>query len=152
MPMKRATSLIAWESLKRSNELSKKQWAVYDMLFRHGPLSAREVNSMIAPGHTSVGYHKRLSELQRMGLVREAGVRRCQYSGRQVIKWDVTSSERVQELPKRRRRSRRPLVDRILEMFLDLALRMEGEGLASAAQMVRDRVDSIRNPKEEGSK
>lgn len=150
--MKRMTSLLSWESLKQSKTLSAKQWTVYDVLFRKGPLTARELNALIAPGHTSAGYHKRLSELQRMGLVREAGVQRCRYSRRQVIVWDVTTSEQAQQLPKRgTRRTRRSLRDRFLNIFLDLASDIEARGFDSAAQMVRDRVESIRNPKEEGS-
>lgn len=150
---RRTTSLLAWESLKRSGKLTKSQWHVYDYLFRHGPLTARELNGQLSAvfgGAAAPSYHKRLSELQRMGLVRESGVRRCEYSRRQVILWDVTSEERAQQLPRRRKRT--SPVTRVLNRFLDLAGEMEARGLRSAAQMVRNRVDSIRNPKEEGER
>ena len=87
----RDTSEAAFAHIKNSGLLSRMRWAVYEHLFKHGPLTGTELNEQMREfgrGHC----HKRLSELKRVGVVREVEKRACSITGRVVYAWDVTSS------------------------------------------------------------
>ena len=57
----RATSQLAYESIKTSGKLSDMRWRVYDFLYRKGSLTGRELDAQMAgPGETRTSYHKRL--------------------------------------------------------------------------------------------
>jgi hypothetical protein len=89
----RQTSILAYESIKASGKLSEMRWKVYDFLFSNGPLTSRELDAKMAtPGETRLSYHKRLSELESMGLVYEIEDRICPVTNHLVIVWDVTNA------------------------------------------------------------
>lgn len=81
----RQTSIDAWEDIKASGVLGLEQLRAYECLFRHGPLTGREIDDRLG-----VDMHKRLSELERLGVVKCNGKRECRVTGRQVHEWDVT--------------------------------------------------------------
>lgn len=88
----RQTSILAYEAVKASGKLSDMRWRVYDFLYKYGPLTGRELDAkMASPNETRTSYHKRLSELERMGLAYIVAERICFVSGHQAIVWDVTS-------------------------------------------------------------
>jgi hypothetical protein len=93
----RETSLEAFEYIRENGLLSKRRWQVYEYVFRHGPCTAAQVVfGLRQPQEQSGTYNTRLSELERMGLIKELGETVCQFTNRTVILWDVTK-----ELPKK---------------------------------------------------
>jgi hypothetical protein len=89
----RQTSILAYEAVKASGKLSDMRWRVYDFLYKYGPLTGRELDAkMASPNETRTSYHKRLSELERMGLAYIVAERICSITGHQAIEWDVTGA------------------------------------------------------------
>lgn len=89
--MIRQTSVRAYNEIKRSGALSRMRWRVYRTVYHHGPLTAHELDERLAQhGETKTSYHKRLSELLRVGVCRVVGERPCNITGRIAMLWDVT--------------------------------------------------------------
>lgn len=87
----RATSVLAYNEIKDRGLLSHLRWKVYDCVFRLGPITSAEVDDQLkAPGQLRPGFHKRLSELRSLGVVRETGDRRCRVTGRRAVQWIAT--------------------------------------------------------------
>lgn len=88
--MARQTSKSAYESIMRNGTLSQRRRDVYQVLYKEGPLSASEVCTRLGLPRDSVS--PRLSELQRLSIVREFGTKTCSITGQTVVAWDVTGS------------------------------------------------------------
>lgn len=100
--MARKTSIVAYNTIKNNGVLKSMRLKVYEMLYAHGPLTGRELDQMMArAGETRTSYHKRLSELQAMGVVETTSVRACRVSQQMAVQWDVTDQLPV-PLPKRK--------------------------------------------------
>lgn len=95
----RTTSLVAYNVIKESRLLNKEQWRVYHHLFHEGPLTGSELDTAL----TTADAHKRVSELERAGVVREAGHKVNERTGMANAVWDVTVN-----LPVKRRAARMP--------------------------------------------
>ena len=95
----RTTSLVAYHTIKESRRLNEKQWRVYHHLFHDGPLTGSELDGPL----TTSDAHKRVSELERAGVVREAGHKINERTGMRNVLWDVTA-----DLPVKRRAARLP--------------------------------------------
>lgn len=81
-------SRAAFESITASGILSARRLETYRGLFEHGPMTARELDSLL--GRT--GLWKRCSELEAVGLVRAVETRLCKVTGQAATVWDVTSA------------------------------------------------------------
>lgn len=92
MRLTRETSKEAYTKIKDSGLLSKRKWQVYDHVFVHGPVIARDVWKKIAPETSTGSICTRLSELREMGVVKEVGTKVDQATGMTVIEWDVTAN------------------------------------------------------------
>lgn len=91
--MARDTSIEAFNKIRDNGLLSKRRMQVYEYLFEHGPCTAKQVTGNLRQGlQDSGGYNTRLSELRRMGVVKEVDKIVCPESGQKVILWDVTSN------------------------------------------------------------
>lgn len=91
--MMRTTSIRVYREIKESGLLSRMRWRVYRVVFKHGPLTAHELDThLAAPEETKTSYHKRLSELERVGVCRVVGERPCTITGRSALLWDVTDN------------------------------------------------------------
>jgi len=102
----RETSIQAYETIKYTNLLSKKRFAVYETLFKYGPLTATGIADRIPHNKSpSVGFnvHARLCELRDRGVVQELGVIECPFTKMKVINWDVTPN-----LPKNPEQTKKP--------------------------------------------
>jgi len=90
----RQTSAEAFRVITETGLLSKRRLQVYEHLYHNGPLTAKQLSLAL---HFSAW--KRVSELRRMGCVRELGVVVCEYTGHKVLQWDVTDviPERVRQ-------------------------------------------------------
>lgn len=98
----RQTSLQAYNEIQANGLLSHMRWVVYDCLFRHGPLTAHELDKYLAkPGETKTSYHKRLSELRDMGVVAEVGERPCSITNMTAVLWDVTDKLPMRYVPQK---------------------------------------------------
>jgi hypothetical protein len=89
--MVRRTSINAYRKIQADGTLSQMRWAVYDYLFHHGPLTGSEITEGLRfNGQVSHSFHKRLSELEVMGVAEIVGERVCKVTGFNCILWDVT--------------------------------------------------------------
>lgn len=95
----RTTSLVAYHTIKESRLLNEEQWRVYHHLFHEGPLTGSELDGAL----TTADAHKRVSELERAGVVREAGHKINERTGMRNVLWDVTAN-----MPVKRRAARMP--------------------------------------------
>lgn len=87
----RQTSIETYQQIEEGGLLSEMRWTVYRTLFHHGPLTGRELNQRLGEGATtSASYHKRLSELELLGVAYVTRERVCTITGRNACEWDVT--------------------------------------------------------------
>ncbi len=89
----RKTSAQAYRAIVEEGVVGRMQKRVYSVVYNQGPMTANEINqACLQEGEVAPSYHKRLSELERMGVVQRVGVRACKVSGRECEAWDVTDS------------------------------------------------------------
>ncbi len=88
--MTRQTSIDVYHRIKADGLLSRMRWNVYDILFREGPLTGKELDKKMGTDSA----HKRLSELKVLGVIADSAekVRECSVSGEMVVEWDVTAN------------------------------------------------------------
>jgi hypothetical protein len=87
----RKTSRAAYDAIRANGTLSLARWQVYDLLFFRGPMTGSEVDAaLMKPGAARGHRHKRLSELERLGLAARVGERPCTVTGNRAELWDVT--------------------------------------------------------------
>lgn len=120
----RRTSVESYEAIRASGRLSRMRWRVYDFLYRHGPLTGHELDDRMAVvGETKTSYHKRLSELERLGVVETVGERRCSVTGMTALLWATTDASNVGSLT-RPSAKRAPEVAALAERVERLELRL----------------------------
>lgn len=88
--MTRQTSKAAYQAIMSNGTLSQRRRDVYDILYKYGPLSASEVCQHLSLPRDSIS--PRLSELQRLSIVKEFGTKSCGITGQTVTAWDVTGT------------------------------------------------------------
>lgn len=90
--MTRDTSIQAYNMIKDNGMLSRRRFQVYDVLFKHGPLTQNEAFKYISKNDnvTQQSIGPRFAELQRAGAIQEVGKTLCSITGNLCIKWDVT--------------------------------------------------------------
>ncbi len=89
--MSRSTSAVSWQSVQSSGLVSKMRLRVYNWLYVNGPSTRSELDAgMMGPAEVNPSYHKRLSELERMGLVEVGKERPCGITKRNCISWRTT--------------------------------------------------------------
>jgi hypothetical protein len=87
----RQTSIDAYHQVVESGYLGVMQMKAYDGLHQLGTATSHELDAFLSkPGETRPGYHKRLSELKRMGLVSDTTRRICRITKREAIEWRLT--------------------------------------------------------------
>lgn len=94
--MTRETSFEAYRHLVNGGRLSEAQANVYSELYAHGPMTAQELVRAMRYQHAE----KRLSELRRLGVVKELAPRECNVTGRRALVWDVTRLVEPLEVPR----------------------------------------------------
>ncbi len=89
----RDTSIAVYRQIKEEGLLSKRRLQVYEIVFEHGPMTAKQLCRIVYPNSAGnfTGLQARLPELCEMGVLREVGKTTCQYTGREIYLWDVTS-------------------------------------------------------------
>lgn len=88
----RQTSLEAYRQIQSEGLLSRVRFDVYSILFREGPLTMADIHKRLSSGRSVSGgtYTSRLSELERIGVIREVKRVKCPITGRTATLWDVT--------------------------------------------------------------
>lgn len=81
----RDTSVKSWEEIKASDARTKCMRTIVETLSLHGPLTGRE----ICDKADQDGLWKRLSEMQRMGVVDTDGKRKCSITRRTAYIWKL---------------------------------------------------------------
>jgi DNA-binding MarR family transcriptional regulator len=110
--MTRQTSIEAYRQIAAEGLLSRMRLAVYDALYRHGPLTAGELTDYLHMRQAAVS--ARLTELVTLSVATEIQERICTNSGRRVIEFDVTDKLPTR-LPARQSKSSR-LKERIADL------------------------------------
>ena len=92
--MIRQTSLDSYKTIQENGLLPRLKWETYTALFEHGPCTARELFYKAGWHHDKNNHNisSRLGELRDLGTVYEVEERPCQYTGIDVIVWDVTAN------------------------------------------------------------
>jgi hypothetical protein len=92
---KRLTTLEAYTKVKESGLLSELRLKVFEAVCTHDKLTASELRIKISGHQTNANsgvLGTRLSELERMGLIRTIGTRKCSISGYNALVWEVTGN------------------------------------------------------------
>lgn len=89
--MTQPTSAQTYYDILQSGELGDRQRAVLKLLMDKGAMTGSEVNEAL----DSASGHKRLSELEKMGVVRAGPSRICNVTKREAIAWEVTGRKPV---------------------------------------------------------
>jgi len=87
------TSLEVYHRIKSEGLLSQLRFEVYEILFRHGPLTAGEVWSRyFRERRQRSSISARMSELERRGAIVVHEARACGYTGNTSIAWRTTNN------------------------------------------------------------
>ena len=85
----RRTSAKAYNTIKEEGLLSKARFAVYEHLFRFGPMTASQI-AQEKQFRVKGSVCARLTELRNLGVAEEIREVVCPISNQTVILWDVT--------------------------------------------------------------
>jgi len=118
--------------------LSRTRLLVYRALYALGPMTAHELDAVLAHrSEVSASYHKRLSELLRMGVVANVGERPCRITRMTAVLWDVTSALPIKLPPKLSRAAR------YRKLLLDVLGYMRDEGMLEEVAVAGERLRRI---------
>jgi DNA-binding Lrp family transcriptional regulator len=122
----------------RDFPLNDEQWRVYHHLFHEGPLTGAELDDALKKADA----HKRVSELERAGVVREAGHKVNERTGMKNVLWDVTEHLPVKGRPARLPpKPSREDVSRAVVQLVGIAVK-SGQELPVEAVRLLDYVDA----------
>lgn len=130
--MSRMTSIVAYNTIRDTRLLNEKQWRVYHHLYHDGPLTGAELDDALKTADA----HKRVSELERAGVVAEVGHKVSERTGMRNVLWDVTS-----HLPTKRRATRVP--PKLSREETSRAVRQIRHAFAASGQDVPKEVDRL---------
>ncbi len=95
----RQNSIETYNKIKENGLLSKSRWQVYDVLYRHGPLTKNEISKQMRVEGIVLNSNlvsSRLTQMRELGTVYEVKRQRlCSVSGNMIIEWDVTDREPI---------------------------------------------------------
>jgi predicted transcriptional regulator len=115
---KRLTTIEAYNKVKESGLLSCLRLKVYKILLENGQLTANEMRMFASSDVNSGVFSTRLSELERMGVVRTIGTRKCKTSGHNALVWEVTGDLPIKfERKKTKKDKREDLLNKIKELM-----------------------------------
>lgn len=118
---RRLTSIEAYNKVKESGLLSRLRLKVYKILCEHGALTANEMRMFGSSDSNSGVFSTRLSELERMGVVRTIGTRKCKTSGHNALVWEITYDLPTKfERQKTKKNKKAELLHKINELMLKI--------------------------------
>lgn len=87
----RQTSIEAYREIEAKGLLSRMRWKVYAHLYAHGPMTSGELTVQLrGKNEPHPSYHRRLHELEQLGVAKRDGARACSITGYEAEIWDVT--------------------------------------------------------------
>jgi hypothetical protein len=132
------TSLEAYENIKASGALGTMQWLVYDAIFHHGPITANALNHLLGrPGQTSFSYHKRLSELRDMGVIKKYGTSTSNDTGQNVYQWVITGALPTKVIKEKKGNEGKP-TEKQIETTVGLMRKFYAEALKRGEKLPED--------------
>ena len=98
--MTRKTSHESWQAIQDSGLVMRMRLKVYNWIYLNGPATRSELDQALrGPNEVNPSYHKRLSELERMGIIQTWGEGDCGITGRKCIVWVTTDLASPRPLP-----------------------------------------------------
>lgn len=86
--MTRKTSIEVWQQINQEGLLTKMQRKALQVIAWHGPVTGSELDA-----HSNSRYmHQRISELFAVGVIRQAGRKKCSVTNRSVMAWESTGA------------------------------------------------------------
>lgn len=70
-----ATQSAAYAAIRASGALGRYQWETYDFITRHPGTTRNEIDHALAPGLPNPPFSRRLSELERAGVIHRLGTK-----------------------------------------------------------------------------
>ena len=86
----RQTSIDCYNQIKNSGLLSKRRFETYEAMVKIAPCTASEVQKSINYFNGGRDCMKRISELNKLGVIYDKRTRTCNVTGRNVVEWDLT--------------------------------------------------------------
>ena len=127
-------SLKAWQQLLESGRLAGARADFYRAIAEHPRMTATELYRFHLTGY-SENTRTRFGELRDLGLIREAGSRKCTITGKTATVWEITEAREVGEPPRTASRLER-FTDQLVAVFAGAGGRTWTG--AEAADVVRD--------------
>lgn len=109
-------SIEAYWSILEDGTLGQMQREAATEIARHETLTGRELNDVLK----SVSAHKRLSELEEMGVIYVKEVRPCRITGREVEAWAMTGKKAEKHPAKKSATPGRPTKAQLLKCLPSL--------------------------------
>jgi hypothetical protein len=140
----RKTSLDIYRQILDSGFINDSQKLVYSYLCDHGPTSTGKVNKILQrPDEVHPSYHRRVEELEVLGLTCRVGKGPCPVTGNSVDLWDVTANVPVKPDPPPKKPdllTRETVIDSMCSAA-DQSVREYGEFLRFRIKKERAKVD-----------
>lgn len=99
------TSIAAWRDLVASGALTRRRFEALETVAIYGPCTGSEVDRLLK----NPSAHKRLVELQDLGLVEIVRERECTVTGRVCAEWRALDRMPTGEVKRTEKRARREL-------------------------------------------
>jgi hypothetical protein len=93
--MTRQTSIEVYREIKENGLLSKRRQEVFEVLFKHGPMTSGEafyIMNVYKPDGALTQSRARFTELRNLGVIKENGTKKCNVTGKCAIVWEVTNN------------------------------------------------------------
>lgn len=128
--MVRQSSIEAFKHIKENGLLSARRFNVYEFIVLHGPCTFKQIDMALRqPTITSGSYSGRLSELRRMGLIKEVGTTKCPVSGNTVILWEATDRTDPLEIGTAEKEGKGPTKAQLKDMLKEARNELSACGL-----------------------
>lgn len=106
----RATTLEAYRRMEDEGRLSKARWKVWKFLYHQPGCTRNEIDAGLANGRPNPAFSRRLSELERMGVVERGPIRKCTITQFNADTWfalEQLPNAPANPLPKREQKLKR---------------------------------------------
>ena len=137
----RETSIETYRQILADGTIGRLQRKVYVCLYQHGPMTSNELAGQLrGEDELNLSYHKRLSELERLGLARITSKRPCMITGRTCYEWMTT--DLAKPLLRAKKRTTKDINRELSEFILTVAGWLD-DRMPRTARRIRRRVDEI---------
>lgn len=114
----RQTSIDCFNEIKNSNLLAKRRLETYEAIFKSAPCTRQEALQHTNPVNPLSLSAVRFTELRRLGVIYEKGIRKCRVTGRNVIEWDLT--DRLPIIFKNKNQTKKQKINNVISCLREL--------------------------------